>query len=221
MMNFSKVFSMFAKKMFLLVLFTCLLVGSAWASSTDPSPTDRVRTGVKELIKVLSDPEMQNITDHDAAIARLLKVSEKYIDFREVTKMSIGRPWLKMSPQMQTKLTAAFIQLLERSYLKRIPAYGGQNVIYKNELISGRKAKVLTEIIDKDKKIVVEFRLKFIQGQWMIYDLVAEGVSLVGNYRSQFSQVLHGGTPEDLLQLILERVKKIDEKKLTEDEAES
>ena len=44
----------------------------------------------------------------------------------------------------------------------------------------------------------------------MIYDVVAEGISLMGNYRSQFAQVLHSGTAEDLLKLIRERVKKLD-----------
>ena len=212
---------MFAKKIILALFFLCVFAGNASAVLADHSPTDRVKAATDELIKVLSDQTMQDPAEHDEAISRLLKAAGKYIDFREVTKMSVGRPWLKMSPQMQIDLTDAFIQLLERSYLKRIPAYGGQNVIYKNELISGRKAKVFTEIIDKDKKIVVEFRLKIIKEQWMIYDIVAEGVSLVGNYRSQFAQVLHKGTPEDLLNLILKRVQQLDNAELVEDQADS
>lgn len=116
-----------------------------------------------------------------------------------------------MSQQMQEDLTEAFLQLLERSYLKRIPAYGGQNVDYKKELVSGKKAKVFTEIIDKDRKIVVEFRLRDTGEQWMVYDVVAEGVSLVSNYRTQFSHILDKGTPEDLLHRIRERITKLDQ----------
>jgi len=140
-------------------------------------------------------------------------VAEQYIDFDLVTKYAVGRPWLNMSPDLRAQLREAFVSLLERSYLKRIPAYGGQNVEYKREDIAGNNAKVQTEIIDKDKKIIVEFRLKIVQGTWMIYDVVAEGVSLVMNYRSQFAEVLNKGTGEDLLKTIQDRIEQIDQGK--------
>lgn len=199
----------------------CLLSLFAGQAMADQGPLDRVKEGADKLIKILSDHEMQDPAMHDKAIGVLRKTAEEYIDFRLVTMYSVGKPWLKMSKQMQNDLTEAFIQLLERSYLKRIPAYEGQSIDYKQEQVSGKKAKVAAEIIDKDKKIVVEFRLKNIQGVWMIYDMVAEGVSLVANYRSQFSEVLSNGTPEELLELIQKRIKKLDEAQDDEAEANS
>ncbi|WP_229590697.1 ABC transporter substrate-binding protein [Pseudodesulfovibrio sediminis] len=200
------------KKLILTLVLVCLLVGAAAAQEQDAqTPKARIQEGMDNLIAMLSDPKMQEPEHHDEAIAELRKVAEQFIDFGLVTKFAVGRPWLDMSPQMRTDLTNAFVRLLERSYLKRIPAYEGQRIEYKNEVVSGKKAKVLTEIFDKDKKIIVEFRLRIVDGRWMIYDVVAEGVSLVMNYRSQFSAVLDSGTPEDLLRLINEKVEKIDE----------
>ena len=147
MMSVSKMIGMFFKKTALSLFLVCLLVGSASMALADQTPTDRVKAATNELIEILSDPAMLDPVDHDEAITRLLKVAEKYIDFREVTKMSVGRPWLKMSSQMQKDLTDAFIQLLERSYLKRIPTYGGQNVIYKNEIVSGKKVACFSIIL--------------------------------------------------------------------------
>lgn len=201
---------MLLKKILFSLFVVCLLSGVASAALADQSPMERVEEGAEKLISMLSDPEVLTPENHDRAIAQLRAVAEQYIDFGLVTKYAVGRPWLDMTPQMRTDLTEAFIKLLERSYLRRIPAYEGQDILYKKEAISGKKAKVLTEIIDKDKKIVVEFRLRVIQDKWMIYDIVAEGVSLVMNYRSQFSEVLSNGTPEDLLQLIHERIEIID-----------
>jgi len=213
--------AMFFKRLVSSLLLLCLFAGSAPAALADPTPMERVKAAANEFIEILSDPAMQDPGVHDSSISKLREAAEKYIDFRQVTKLSVGRPWLKMSTQMQNDLTEAFIQLLERTYLKRIPVYGGQDVEYKKEMISGKKAKVLTEIIDKDKKIVVEFRLKIIQKQWMIYDVVAEGVSLVGNYRSQFAQALNNGTPEDLLRLLRERVESLDKVEDDKDQVES
>jgi len=201
---------MLLKKFSLAFLFVCLFGSLAFADISNPTPMKRVQEGADQLIKMLSNPDMQDPEKHDSAVAELRTTAEQYIDFRLVTMYAVGKPWLKMSKQMQGDLTEAFVQLLERTYLKRIPAYGGQNVDYVKELISGKKAKVFTEIVDKDKKISVEFRLKYTGNQWMIYDVVAEGVSLVANYRSQFSEILNQGTAEDLIKLLRERVEKLE-----------
>jgi len=200
---------MFLKKTVFALFFVCLLSSPAFAGDTE-TPMSRVKEGADKLIKILSDPDMQNPEKHDAAIRKLRITAEEYIDFRLTTMYAVGKKWLKMTPQTQNHLTEAFVQLLERTYLKRIPAYGGQQVDYKKEMVSGKKAKVVTEIVDKDKKISVEFRLRNTGKHWMIYDVVAEGVSLVSNYRTQFAQILSDGTPEDLIKLIQDRIEKLD-----------
>ncbi|BDQ33917.1 Tgt2/MlaC family protein [Pseudodesulfovibrio portus] len=210
---------MLVRRVLLSLLLVCIFSSAASPVLADQSPMERVQEGTEKLIAMLSDPDILSPENHEDAIARLRAVAEQYIDFGLVTKYAVGRPWLSMTPQMRTDLTEAFIKLLERSYLKRIPAYEGQEVLYKKEAVQDDKAKVLTEIIDKDKKIVVEFRLRIIQDKWMIYDIVAEGVSLVMNYRSQFSEVLSKGTPEDLLQLIRERIEIIDRQQQEEEQA--
>ncbi|ADU61745.1 MAG: ABC transporter substrate-binding protein [Pseudodesulfovibrio sp.] len=197
------------KRLVLSMIFVCLLAVPAYSGSGQ-TPTQRVKDGVDQLIVILSDPKAKDPAQHDQTIAELRTAAEKFIDFKLVTMYAVGKPWTTMSPKMQDDMTEAFIQLLERSYLKNIPAYGGQDVNYTGEQIEGNRAKVFTELVDKDKKIIVEFRLRIVQELWMIYDVVAEGVSLVANYRSQFSQVLSSGTPEDLLKLIHERIEKLD-----------
>ncbi|MDD3311108.1 ABC transporter substrate-binding protein [Pseudodesulfovibrio sp.] len=191
------------------MLICACLVGSAAAAGQ--TPTERVKEGADKIIKILSEPAIGDTAQHDAAIKELRTVAEQYIDFRLTTMYAVGKPWLKMSKDLQDRITEAFIQLMERTYLKRIPAYNGQGVQYLKEEIDGKKAKVVSEINDKDKKLVVEFRLRMVQEVWMIYDVVAEGVSLVANYRSQFSQVLADGTGEELLDLIQKRIKQLDE----------
>lgn len=193
---------------FVLVCACCLGASPAPAGQT---PMERVREGADKIIKMLSDPTVADPAGHDAAVQELRTTAEAYIDFRLTTMYAVGKPWLKMSPALQDQITEAFIKLLERTYLKRIPTYGGQAVHYVKEDIEGKKAKVVTEVADKDKKIIVEFRLRLVNETWMIYDVVAEGVSLVANYRSQFSEVLNQGSGKDLLDLINKRIQQLDE----------
>jgi phospholipid transport system substrate-binding protein len=44
-------------------------------------------------------------------------------------------------------------------------------------------------------------------GKWKVYDVVVENVSLVQNYRTQFNEILAGGTPEQLLETLRKKVK--------------
>lgn len=190
------------------LVLTCATVLAGPATG----PTDRVKQGADELIRILKGPHFQNPAQHDEAIAILREAAEKYIDFEEVTKLTVGRKWLDMPEAQHKEITEAFIKLLERTYLKRIPTYNNEKVNYKKELLKGNRAMVLTEIVSGDKTISVNFRLKVIGNQWMIYDVVAEGVSLVKNYRSQFAQILQDGTPDDLIARIRDRVKELDAK---------
>lgn len=199
-----------------IALLFILLLATAGTAAPAISPMDQVKEGADKLIEQLSDPAMQDEANKEQALQSLRATAEQYVDFRLATMYSIGKPWLKMSKQMQDDLTEAFVNLLQRTYIQRIPAYGGQKVNYVKEIIQGRKAKVFTEIIDKDKTISVEFRLRDNGQQWMIYDVVAEGVSMVSNYRTQFAQVLSDGSPEELLRLIRERITKLDSGDTTE-----
>jgi len=182
----------------------CLLLASVPAYA-DQTPTERVKEGVQEIINILSNPEMTNPDNHEEAISALRETADKYISFRLATMYSVGKPWLKMSKDMQKQMVEAFTELLEHTYLRRLPSYGGEGVEYKKEIVAGKKAKVFTEITSKDKSYSVEFRLALLNGKWMLYDTVAEGVSLIANYRTQFSEVLATGSPEDLLKLLKER----------------
>ena len=202
---------MLLKRLFLPVILAVLCLACAAPAFATQTPMERVKEGADKLLNILSDPAMTDPTHHDATVTKLRSMAEEYIDFKLTTMYAVGRTWLKMSPQMQSDLTEAFIQLLERTYLKRIPSYSGEGIKYDKEIIQGKKAKVFGEIVKKDKKILVEFRLKIVQDQWMIYDVVVEGVSMVGNWRSQFAEILSDGTPEKLLQSIRERVKQLDE----------
>ena len=202
---------MIKKKLLASLLLACVCLCGASLALAGQTPMDRVKEGADKLIKLLSDPSVTDPAKHDAAIAELRATAEEYIDFRLVTMYSVGKPWLKMSPDLQNDLVEAFIQLLERTYLKKIPAYEGQNVNYDKQEVQGNKARVFAEIDNKDKKIIVEFRLRLVHDTWMIYDMVAEGVSLVANYRTQFSQILSDGDGQKLLELIRNRVKQLDE----------
>ena len=48
-------------------------------------------------------------------------------------------------------------------------------------------------------KIALSYRLHQVGSRWAIYDVLIEGVSFVGNYRSQFNRIISKTSYEDLV----------------------
>jgi len=48
----------------------------------------------------------------------------------------------------------------------------------------------------------INYRVIRKKNDWRVYDVVIEGVSLVGNYRTQFREILGNNPPEKLLETL-------------------
>jgi phospholipid transport system substrate-binding protein len=78
--------------------------------------------------------------------------------------------------------------------------YTNEKVVFLNERIRKKKAQIDTKIITQTIEIPINYRMfTRANDQWRVYDLVIEGVSLIGNYRSQFRQMLEKGSFEELM----------------------
>ena len=103
--------------------------------------------------------------------------------------------------QQKKEFITLFTDLLERSYFNKIEGYTGeQKVLYTKETIDKDYASVRTEIVVKrDANVEVVYQLLRRDGNWQIYDIVIEGVSLVNNYRTQFYNIISRESYEALV----------------------
>jgi phospholipid transport system substrate-binding protein len=68
------------------------------------------------------------------------------------------------------------------------------------EAINKNKAMVKTKVITKqDTEIPIHYRLLNKNGDWVVYDIVIEGVSLISNYRTQFNKIMQNSSYEELV----------------------
>ena len=74
--------------------------------------------------------------------------------------------------------------------------------------LTDSKAQVKTTILRSGVEIPALYNMHKDDGAWRIYDVKIEGVSLVKNYRSQFSQVLQKKSPDQLIELIKKKIAK-------------
>ena len=120
-------------------------------------------------------------------------VEEKILpnfDFDRVCRMVLGKNWKSASPEQQAFFQKEFRSLLLRTYATALGKYRDQVIEYRpmQTDASEKNVTVKTQIIQKGgQPIAVDYSLVKGPTGWKVYDITIESVSLVTNYRSQFS----------------------------------
>ncbi|MDH3344834.1 MAG: ABC transporter substrate-binding protein [Desulfobacteraceae bacterium] len=131
---------------------------------------------------------------------QIIEIVTPIFDFPLMAKLSLGKKyWPGLSKEQKGKYTDLFVKRLEASYLEKLSLYTDETVVYKTPIQNERKVEIPTEVISKDKKISMTYKLYKSEQDWKIYDLEIEGISMIVTYRSQFDQILEKGTFDDLL----------------------
>jgi phospholipid transport system substrate-binding protein len=190
---------------FLAVVAALMVVGSS-RLATAGEPTEAIRSAVSQGVDILSNAKLDSQQQRAQVIDRLRQIVYPLFDFNEMSMRSLGANWRRLSPQQQKEFVSVFTALLEKTYADQIDLYNGQKVIYTGETIDGNYAQVDSRIIDRNNQTYsVVYRLHKTDGKWKIYDVVAENISLVNNYRSQFNRVIARSSFEELLKTMKEQ----------------
>lgn len=175
---------------------------AAWAGP----PTDAVKSVVDEVIRILNDPALKTQKERRRQLVKA-RVDQRF-DYEEMAKRSLGPTWGRLSPAQRSEFVRLFGELLEASYSDKIDKYAGETVTFLGESLDGDYAEVRTMLVRPNDKIPMNYRLVN-KSRWVIYDVVIEGVSLVSNYRSQFSQIISQSSYQELLHRLRTRVEEL------------
>ena len=188
----------------LFVAVLMLVCGCKLADAGEP--TDAIRGAVDQGVEILKNAKLDNQTQRAQVIDRLRQIVFPLFDFNEMAMRSLGPNWRRLNPQQRQEFVSTFTALLEKTYAEQIDLYDGQQVVYTGESVDGDYAQVDSRIIDKNRQTYsVAYRLHKVGGKWKIYDVVAENISLVNNYRSQFNRVIAKSSFEGLLKMMKEQ----------------
>jgi len=163
--------------------------------------TDQLKQSVQKVQAILSDKSLKSPAKTSERRQQLRDVINSRFDFQEMAKRSLGPEWQKHTPEEQQQFVNAFQGVLENGYFETLESYNGEKVRFVGERQDNDLAEVQTKITDnKGQDYSVNYRLHDVNGDWKVFDVVIENVSIVNNYRSQFSRVLAKSSFQDLLQ---------------------
>jgi phospholipid transport system substrate-binding protein len=182
-----------------------LFLGTGQLSAESQITAD-LRGTIDQVLKIVSDKSLQK----DPALRRkkLRQVISLRFNYKQMVMRSLAKNYNERSDEEREEFTGLFKKLLENSYASKIENYQDETINYVDEKIKGNYAMVRTQIVRKDGVIDVDYKMLKDNGQWLVYDFVIEGVSLIRNYRSQFSKII---STESYRALVSKLSKKIDE----------
>ncbi len=177
---------------------------------------ERLESGIVNIQTVLSDPKYKNVRPKSEEMKdKFRNTIHTFFDFRELSRWALGKPWNRFSPDEREKFVKLFTDLLENTYLEKILSYDDEmKVEYDKEIVQkDNYVQIDTRLMSRNGPIPISYSLKRADnGQWMVYDVNAEGVSLVKNYRTQFGEILDVSTPEKFETTKVEMFKRLEQK---------
>ena len=167
-------------------------------------PTAQLSATVNELVTILVNTPVAELRAKGLP-ERALKLVYDRFDFSELTKRSLGRHWQALDESQQREFVNALTQKLLVAYGRTVRASGDEKVEFTNEVVDGNLANVQTKIVSSSGEFPIDYRMLVSNGQWKVYDMVIENVSVVNNYRAQFERVISRSSVKELLVMMKQR----------------
>jgi len=187
-----------------LLLLLIFLIGPL--PSYGGAPTQQIQATVDKVVAILKNPSLKSEAKRKERRSQLRQVISVRFDFAEMAKRSLGSQWRRLSPREQQEFVWLFTDLLEQAYVDRIESYNDEKFVYVRETVEPNFAEVSSRIITrKGEEFTLNYKAHFVNGEWKVYDVVVENVSLVNNYRSQFSRIIATSSYEELLRKLRQK----------------
>ena len=178
--------------------------------------TDDVKGTIDKVLEIVSDDNLKK--DPVLRRKKLREVIGLRFNYKQMVMRSLAKNYKNRSDKEREEFTGLFKKLLENSYASKIENYRDETINYVGEKVKGKYAMVQTQIVRKDGVIDVDYKLLKDNGQWLVYDFVIEGVSLIRNYKSQFSKIISTESYASLVSKLSKKIDDLEAKKSTDSE---
>jgi len=189
-----------------LALLVMLLAGPAAASGAE----------AQALVRSTADRVLAEVKANKARLERdssgIYDLVQRYVvphfDFARMTQSAMGRHWRAATDEQRAALTREFQEMLVRTYAVALLNYSGQQIEYLPLRAAAADDDVLVQTKVSDAgapSIPIDYRLSRSVGNWKVYDVTIDGVSLVSNYRSMFAEQVQRAGVDGLIKQLSDR----------------
>lgn len=170
-----------------------------------------------EVVRLTADRVLAEVTANKAALdadpSGIYRLVEHMVvprfDFTTMSQTAMGRYWRRATDDQRARIINEFKELLVRTYAVALLGYSGQKIDYLPvRMRDGESEVMIPTRIDPGTggpPIPIDYRMHRLDGVWMVYDVVIDGISLVSNYRSTFASAVRQRGVDGLIQQLADR----------------
>ena len=188
-------------------MIASLVIGSVCFG--DSEITGKLKSTIDKVISIVKDENFKK--DQKGRREALRKAIDERFDYRQMVIRSLAKNWNSRSDQERQEFISLFKSLLENSYASKLEAYRDEKINYVGEVVKGEYALVKTEIVRQSSTVGVDYKLIQTDGDWQVYDFVIEGVSMIRNYRSQFTKIIRNDSYEVLVEKLTAKIAELEQ----------
>ena len=203
-MTFVENFGTRATRDVLRVVLSVLALVSLPAVAQEPPDALVKRVSQEALSIIKTDPKVQ--AGDQAHIRDLIEAKiAPHFDMDRMTALAAGRAYRQATPEQRKRLADEFKSLLIRTYSNALNQYRDQTLEYEplRAEPSAAEVTVRTQVIRPGQTPVsIDYSMEKTPSGWKAYDVIVGGVSLVTNYRDEFTQQVRDGGIDGLIKAL-------------------
>ena len=148
--------------------------------------TDQIRTAIDQMYRLVATGSTAETRE------AVRKAADRMFDWAAMAEGALGQHWRERTRDERAEFVRLFRDVFERAYLSKIQLADAERFAYLGDTIEGDDTVVRTQITTNNGTVIpVNYRARMTQGRtWRVYDLDVSSVSLVANYRTQFSAII-------------------------------
>jgi len=190
-----------------------LLALLCWASPSaqaQSGPAGRyLKTQHDGLVRVLSRA-VRTDRDRERRNQEVTRTLGDLLDYEAVSRRALGRNWDAQSEEAREEFVTLLRGLVEQSYRSNLERTLDYQVRYGDE--GSARGVVVVHTTARSRRnrrapeVAIDYQMRQVGRRWVVVDVVTDGASLVGNYRSQFSRIIRRDGFDGLVRRMRERL---------------
>jgi phospholipid transport system substrate-binding protein len=176
----------------------------AWAVTQ--TADEVVSTTTDQVLKAVSQ---EGVKDDNQKIYDIVeRLILPHFDFQKMSQWVLGKYWRQANDSERQQFSAQFQKLLVRTYSTAFQQYTNQKVVCLPTHSDPGADRVLVKckvVREGGPPINIDYRLHRNNGEWKVFDVMIDGISLVTNYRTTFSQQIRDKGIDGLIATLTER----------------
>jgi len=189
------------------VLLAAMIMGQVQAQSI-LSPQVMLKETARKVIDALEKNKASLKTKPKTVHNIVTRLLLPHVDITGMSRSVLGRgAWKKASASQRKRFSNEFTDVVIKSYSGALADYTNEEIKFfpiREDYTRKKRVQVHSTITRQQGPVIrLSYRVIYTRGEWKIYDMIIEKVSLLKSFRSQYAGELNKGSLDDLIKKLV------------------